>query len=193
MNLLQFEGRKGCMKLAVPKHRRYSGRLRLRLMHDGNIVKEAVKEVHFYKADPIHLIETDKAWYTPGQLVRFRLLSLDHLLHPITKKVGSSATRFQRFLEISSESLTFFFNFDFLPTYFKTMKDVGTNFSKTFVNSSNHFSFVFDGPQTLFKVSDSEFIAKSLLHRFIECTSKIRRASPLHSGPTWRRLMDFIN
>ena len=77
------------MKLAVPKLRAYDGRLRLRMQGAGSAdAVEVLKEVRFSTLDPIHLIETDKAWYTPGQLVRFRLLSLDRTLHPITHTVG---------------------------------------------------------------------------------------------------------
>ena len=46
------------------------------------------KSVSLSKTELEPLIQTDKAWYTPGQLVRFRVLSLDHQLRPILDPVS---------------------------------------------------------------------------------------------------------
>ena len=46
------------------------------------------KEVGVNRVELEPLIQTDKAWYTPGQLVRFRILSLDHKLRPILDPVS---------------------------------------------------------------------------------------------------------
>ena len=66
-----------------------SGRLRWRMQVDGmpDYKVDTIKEVSLRQAEVIHLIQTDKAWYTPGQLVRFRILSLNNLLHPILDMV----------------------------------------------------------------------------------------------------------
>jgi len=45
------------------------------------------KEVAIGQVEMEPLIQTDKAWYTPGQLVRFRILSLNHRLRPILDPV----------------------------------------------------------------------------------------------------------
>ena len=48
---------------------------------------DAKKEIAVTQIEMEPLIQTDKAWYTPGQLVRFRILSLNHMLHPILDPV----------------------------------------------------------------------------------------------------------
>ena len=49
---------------------------------------DSSKEVWFGRRDFVHLIQTDKAWYIPGQLVRFRVLSLDHKLLSLSGPVN---------------------------------------------------------------------------------------------------------
>ena len=46
------------------------------------------KEIAVTQTEMEPLIQTDKAWYIPGQLVRFRILSLNHMLHPILEPVS---------------------------------------------------------------------------------------------------------
>ena len=85
-------GPKDCIKLAVPiSLDEYRARLRLRIKFDGvtDYKIDSVKEVVLVKTDDIDLIQTDKAWYTPGQLVRFRVLSLDRMLYPIMDPVSA--------------------------------------------------------------------------------------------------------
>ena len=48
------------------------------------------KEVAIGQIEMEPLIQTDKAWYTPGQLVRFRILRLNHRLHPILDTVRTN-------------------------------------------------------------------------------------------------------
>lgn len=83
-------GAKDCLDLSVPTITEPSARLRWRMQVDGlpDYKVDSTKEVVIRQTDIIHLIQTDKAWYTPGQLVRFRILSLNHLLHPILNTVG---------------------------------------------------------------------------------------------------------
>lgn len=77
------------MKLSVPVTKEASARLRLRLNFDNlpGYTVDATKEVALKQLENIHLIQTDKAWYTPGQLVRFRVLSLNYMLYPLTDPV----------------------------------------------------------------------------------------------------------
>ncbi len=97
-----ISGPKECVKVHVPRETDLSGdaskfilRLRLDFDADTDYKVDAATEVHFRRPSPILLVQTDKAWYTPGQLVRFRALSLDHLLRPLVKPVG---VRFQLLL-----------------------------------------------------------------------------------------------
>lgn len=69
-----------------------SARLRWKMQFDGlpdYKVDTYIKEVAVSQKELEPLIQTDKIWYTPGQLVRFRILSLDHKLHPILNPVRS--------------------------------------------------------------------------------------------------------
>lgn len=56
-------------------------RLRWRMQFD-NYTVDNIKEIVLKQPETIHLIQSDKAWYTPNQLVRFRILSLNYLLYP---------------------------------------------------------------------------------------------------------------
>lgn len=78
------------MKLSVPALSEFRARLRWRMefeeLPDYKI--DTIKEVGLrQKNEAIHLIQTDKVWYTPGQLVRFRIMSLNHLLQPLLDTV----------------------------------------------------------------------------------------------------------
>lgn len=83
-------GPKDCIKLTVPVIDESRARLRLRMQFENspNYTVDDIKEVSVTPFEPIHLIQTDKAWYTPGQLVRFRILSLNYILHPLLDPVG---------------------------------------------------------------------------------------------------------
>lgn len=76
---------KDCIKLLVPVTGESIARLRWRMRFENlaNYTVDSMKEVALRQPETIHLIQTDKAWYTPGQLVRFRILSLNHILFPI--------------------------------------------------------------------------------------------------------------
>ncbi len=62
-----------------------SARLRWRMRFENlpDYKVDSIKEVALRQLETIHLIQADKAWYTPGQLVRFRILSLNHILYPL--------------------------------------------------------------------------------------------------------------
>ena len=66
-----------------------SGQLRWRMQFKDlpDYKVDVQKEVAINQMEMEPLIQTDKAWYTPGQLVRFRILSLNHRLHPILDPV----------------------------------------------------------------------------------------------------------
>ena len=74
-----------------------SARLRWRMRFENlpDYTVNSIKEVAIRQLENIHLIQTDKAWYTPGQLVRFRILSLNHILYPLLDLV---CLRFVSFL-----------------------------------------------------------------------------------------------
>lgn len=82
-------GPKDCVKLQVPETTETTARLRWRMQYDEQsvVAVDTYKNVAIRSMDPIHIIQTDKAWYVPGQLLRFRILSLNHLLYPILDKV----------------------------------------------------------------------------------------------------------
>ncbi len=83
--LSDSSGPKDCIKLSVPVTGETSGRLRWRMRFENlpDYTVDSIKEVAIRQLETIHLIQTDKAWYTPGQLVRFRILSLNHILYPL--------------------------------------------------------------------------------------------------------------
>ena len=61
-----------------------SARLRWQMDFDGlpDYKVNMVKEVAMSQKELEPLIQTDKLVYTPGQLVRFRILGLNHFLLP---------------------------------------------------------------------------------------------------------------
>lgn len=78
------------MKLSVPAVSEFGARLRWRMEFEGlpDYKIDTIKEVGLrQKNEAIHLIQTDKVWFTPGQLVRFRIMSLNHLLQPLLDTV----------------------------------------------------------------------------------------------------------
>lgn len=83
-------GPKDCIKLFVPVTGETSARLRwrMRFVNLPDYAVDNIKEVALKKDETIHLIQTDKAWYTPGQLVRFRILSLNYILYPLLDPVS---------------------------------------------------------------------------------------------------------
>ena len=85
-----IKGPKDCVKLSVPAVSEFGARLRWRMEFEGlpDYKIDTIKEVGLrQKNEAIHLIQTDKVWYTPGQLVRFRIMSLNHLLQPLLDTV----------------------------------------------------------------------------------------------------------
>ena len=62
-------------------------RLRMQFKTLPNCKVDIQKEVSVYLTAFEPLIQTDKSWYTPGKLVRLRILSLDHKLNPVLKPV----------------------------------------------------------------------------------------------------------
>lgn len=81
--------------MLVPVTGESTARLRWRMRFENlaDYTVDSIKEVALRQLKTIHLIQTDKAWYTPGQLVRFRILSLNHILYPLLDLV---CTRFLR-------------------------------------------------------------------------------------------------
>ena len=83
-------GPKDCIKLSVPGTTGESTarlRWRMRFQDLPDYTVDNIKPVALRQLETIHLIQTDKAWYTPGQLVRFRILSLNHILYPLLDPV----------------------------------------------------------------------------------------------------------
>ncbi len=83
-------GPKDCIKLSIPAVNGESmARLRWRMRFENlpDYTVDNIKPVALRQLETIHLIQTDKAWYTPGQLVRFRILSMNHILYPLLEPV----------------------------------------------------------------------------------------------------------
>ena len=84
-------GARDCFNLEVPKLDDVSNfklRWRMQFQDLPDYKVDVEKEVAVNRVELEPLIQTDKAWYTPGQLVRFRILSLDHKLRPILDPVS---------------------------------------------------------------------------------------------------------
>ena len=90
MSISLTAGPKNCITLSVPNVDANYAKLRLVLQFDGDqdFIADTAKIVYLLDKEKINLIQTDKAWYTPGQLVRFRVLSLTHSLRPVLSPVN---------------------------------------------------------------------------------------------------------
>ena len=83
-------GIKDCFTLSVPVMDEVSSaqlRWRMQFKDLPDYKVDEQKEVAIGQIEMEPLIQTDKAWYTPGQLVRFRILRLNHRLRAILDPV----------------------------------------------------------------------------------------------------------
>ena len=83
-------GIKDCFTLSVPVMDEVSSaqlRWRMQFKDLPKYKVDEQKEVAIGQIEMEPLIQTDKAWYTPGQLVRFRILRLNHRLRAILDPV----------------------------------------------------------------------------------------------------------
>lgn len=78
-----------CIELGIPATTETKGRLHLQARFDQmyNYSINSLHEISFQHEPLITLIQTDKPVYKPGQLVQFRIMTIDHGLKPILKPV----------------------------------------------------------------------------------------------------------
>ncbi|KAG8221831.1 hypothetical protein J437_LFUL003465, partial [Ladona fulva] len=109
---VQFEikGKSICMELYVPQTSKSVGILHLKAHFDGyEYTINSRKEIYFDHNPNVVFIETDKPMYKPGQEVKFRIMTVNSDLLPVTgiiKKVwleNPSGVRMAQWLDVSTE------------------------------------------------------------------------------------------
>ncbi|XP_049788379.1 murinoglobulin-1-like isoform X1 [Schistocerca cancellata] len=82
-------GSGNCMKMVIPQTPLTRARLHLMVefdeLYDYRI--DSVREIHIQQDSVLTFVQPDKAVYKPGDLVRFRILTLRHSLLPVTQPI----------------------------------------------------------------------------------------------------------